>query len=280
MRVLRSGVERVGVVGGVVVADGHPRLHGDRGQPVVLDSQLHHVLGLGEGGVGRILVAEHEPEPDIALRTIVPDFGGAVLGGVFEVHHRRQRFIVDLDQFGGIARLTQRLGDDERHTVADEAHLSGIEDRLKRAVALGRAEVLRHQMGGEAAQLLRHGIGAGEHAEHARRGLSLGDVDALDAGVRVRREHRHPVTLPGQADVVDVAPLPEQKTLVFHSPHSLSDAELGHVRLAFWSRCDGSRPNVSGDARLTPAQPAVRRAREIRSSRPWRDRLAIGSAIG
>src|SRR5262249_34827507 len=107
------------------------------GKPVVLDPQLHHVLGLGEGGVGCILVAEHEPKPDIALRAIVPDFSGAVLGGVFEVHHRRQRLIVDLDQFGGIARLGQRLGDDERDAVADEAHLLGIEDRLNVRWPLG-----------------------------------------------------------------------------------------------------------------------------------------------
>jgi hypothetical protein len=34
----------------------------------------------------------------------------------------------------------------------------------------------------------------------------------------------------GQADVVDVTPLSEQETLVFHSAHSLSDAELGHFQ--------------------------------------------------
>ena len=44
----------------------------------------------------------------------------------------------------------------------------------------------RHQMGGEAAELLRQRIGAGEHAEHARSGLGLGDLDPSDAGMRVR----------------------------------------------------------------------------------------------
>jgi hypothetical protein len=47
-------------------------------------------------------------------------------------------------------------------------------------------------MRGEAAELLRRRIGAGEHAEHAGRGLGLGDVDALDAGVGVRRQHGDP----------------------------------------------------------------------------------------
>ena len=39
--------------------------------------------------------------------------------------HRRQRLVVDLDQLGGVARLRQRLGDDEGDAVADEAHLVG-----------------------------------------------------------------------------------------------------------------------------------------------------------
>src|SRR5262249_39136238 len=129
--------------------------------------------------------------------------------------------------------------------------------------------------GGEAAQLLRHRVGAGEHAEHARRGLGLGDVDALDAGVGVRREHRHPVTLPGQADVVDVASLPEQETLVFHSPHSLSDAELGHVRLAFWSRCDGFRSmlvETRGSRQRSPWS-GRRKIAASRAARPARQPL-------
>ena len=193
VRILAGRIERVQIVGRVVVADRDPRLHGDGRQPVVLDPQLHHVLGLGEGGVGRLLVAEHQPEADIALRAVLPDLGGALLGGVLEVHDRRQRLVVDLDQLGGVARLGERLGHHEGDAVADEAHLVGDEQRLEGAVALGGAEILRHQMGGEAAELLGQGVGAGEDAEHARRRLGLGDVDALDAGVRVRRQHGHAV---------------------------------------------------------------------------------------
>ena len=160
--------KRVLIVGRVVVADRDPRLHRDRRQAVVLDPQLHHVLGLGEGGVGRVLVAEHQAEADIALRAVVPDLGGAVLGGVLEVDDGRQRLVVDLDQFGGVARLRERLGHHEGDAVADEADLVGIEHRLERAVALGRAEILRHQVGGEAAELLGDGIGAGKDAQHAQ----------------------------------------------------------------------------------------------------------------
>ena len=110
---------------------------------------------------------------DIAVRAVVPHLGRAVLGGVLEVDHRRQRLVVDLDQLGGVARLRQRLGDDEGDAVADEAHLVGDEQRLEGAVALGRAEILRHQVRGEAAELFGRRVGAGEHAQHARRGLGL-----------------------------------------------------------------------------------------------------------
>ena len=38
---------------------------------------------------------------------------------------RRQRLVVDLDQLGGVARLRQRLGDDEGDAVADMADAVG-----------------------------------------------------------------------------------------------------------------------------------------------------------
>ena len=230
VRVLAGRIQGVLIVGRVVVADRDPRLHGDGRQAVVLDPQLHHVLGLREGGIGGVLVAEHQPEADIALRAVLPHLGRAVLGGFFQIDDRRQRLVVHLHELGGIARLRERLGDDESDAVADETHLLGIEHRLERAVALGRAEILRHQVGGETAELVRQRVGAGQHAQHPGRGLGLGDVDARDAGMGVGREHRHAMALPGQADVVDIAPLPKQEALVLHPPHSLSDAELGHNR--------------------------------------------------
>ncbi len=109
VRILRGGVERVVVLGSVVVADSDPRLHRHRRQPVVLDAELHHVPGAGEGGVGRFLAAEHQPEADIALRTLFPHLGRAVLGRVLERHHRRQWLVIDLDKLGGVARLRERL---------------------------------------------------------------------------------------------------------------------------------------------------------------------------
>ncbi len=231
MRVLRRGMERVEVVDGVVVADGNPWLHRGRRQPVALDPQFHDMLGAGESGVGRVLVAEHQPEGGIAVWIVVPDLGCAVLGGILESHHHRQRFVLDLNQFGGVARLRQRFGDHECHPVADIADPLRVEDRLKGAVPFGGAEIFRHGMCGEGAQVIGDRVGAGQNREHAGRGLGLGRIDALDLGVGVWRQHRDAVAHTGQGDVVDVAPLSGQEALILHAPYGLSDAEFGcHFR--------------------------------------------------
>jgi hypothetical protein len=227
-------MERVEIIDHVVVADGDARLHRHGREPVALDPELRDMLRLGEGRVGCVLVAEHEPERDVAVRIVIPHLGRAVLGGVLERHHDRERLVIHRDQLGGVARLRERLRDHEGDTVADVAHPLGIEQGLEGAVALGGAEILRHQVRGEGAEMLIGRVGAGQHGEHAGSGLGLGDVDTLDAGVGMRRQHRHPMAEAGQAEVVDIAPLSREEALVFHPPHRLSDTEFGgHVRPPF-----------------------------------------------
>src|SRR5262249_41491342 len=172
--------------------------------------------------------------------------------GFSEWRPRGQPLVAGRAALGGVAGLGQGLGDDEGGAGAYEAGLFGGGHGLERAVPLGREEVLRHQMRGEAAELLCQRFGAGEHAEHARRGLGLGNIDTLDAGMGVRGEHRHPVALTRQADVIDIAPLSQQEALILHSPHSLPDAELDHVRPPFLITWD-IRWNVSGERSLAPA---------------------------
>ena len=231
VRILRRGVERIEIVDRVMVADRDPRLHRHRREPVALDPQLYDVLRAGKRCVGRVLVAEHQTERDIAVRIVVPDLGRAVLGGILEIHHHRQRLVLDLDQLGSVARLRHRFGDHECHAVADIADALGVQDRLEGAVPFGRAEILGHRMRGQRAQVIGRGVGAGQHREHTGCGLGRGGVDALDLGVGVRRQHRHAVAHAGQADVVDIAPRTGQEPLILDPPDSLSDAELGcHFR--------------------------------------------------
>ena len=166
---------------------------------------------------------------DIAGRTVVPHLRCALAGGVLHAHHRRQRLVVDLDQLGGVARLAECLGHHEGDTVADEAHLLGGEQRLERAMALRGAEILRHQVRREGAEMLGRGIGPGQHGEDAGRGLRLRGIDAADACVGVRRIDERPVALVRQVDVVDIATAAGEEPLVLHSTHRLTDSEFGHV---------------------------------------------------
>ncbi len=157
-------------------------------------------------------------------------FTAPVFGRRLEINHRRERLVIDLDELGCVAGLRERLGNHKGDAIADETYLVTDKQGLEGAIALGRTEIFRHEVSGKAAELLGRCIGAGQHAEHAGSSLRTGNIDACDARVRVRRKHGHPEALTGQADIVDVATSAEQETLIFHSAHRLSNAELGHVR--------------------------------------------------
>ncbi len=184
--VLRGGVEGVVIFGRVVVADGDARLHRNGRHAVVLDAQLYHVPGTGEGRISCFLVAEHQPEPDIALRAVFPDLRRALFRRVLEIDHGRQLLVLDLHLLCRVAGLSERLCNHEGHAVADKPRLVAREYALKGAVPFGRAEILGHEMSGEAAELLRRSIGAGDDAEHPWSGAGRGHVHALDARMRVR----------------------------------------------------------------------------------------------
>ena len=72
VRILRGRIERVAVAVGMIVADRGARLDRVGGDAGVVELQRDDVLGAGEGGVGRVLVAHHQRERDI-VRRLVPD---------------------------------------------------------------------------------------------------------------------------------------------------------------------------------------------------------------
>ena len=186
------------------------------------------MLGLGEGGIGRRLIAEHQPERPVALVVVLPDLRRAFFDGVFEIGDRRQFLVFDLDQIGGIARLHLGLGDHEGDAVADIADLVVADQRQPGAKAGRRADFLRHRMGGQFAELVGLGVGAGQNQQHAGRGLGLRGVDALDPRVGIGRGHGHRIGLVRQVDVVDIAALAGEKTLVLDPLDRLPDTEFGH----------------------------------------------------
>ena len=112
------------------------------------------MLRLRERRIGRRLVADHQLKRDVAVRIVVPHFRRAILGGVFEQRHRRQRLVVDLDHVGRVARLRERFGDDEGDAVTHEARLVGLQKLLMNAVTFRCAEILRHHGGREGAEVI------------------------------------------------------------------------------------------------------------------------------
>ncbi len=227
VRVLRGAVERVAVVLGMKLAERGARLDRIGVDPVVDQPDRGDVLRLCEGSISRFLAAHHQGNGDI-VRRLVPDRRRARFDGVFHGDDGRKLLVLDLDQFGGVACLRQRFGDDERDTVADRAHPPAAEDRAHGAKAFRPAHVLRHHRN-EAAEPVRLDVGAGQYGQHAGGCLRPGSVDAFDEGVRVRRHHHDTVTLSREIDVVHVAAAAGDEAGIFQPRNGLANAEFSHA---------------------------------------------------
>ncbi len=227
VRPLDGGVERVALVGGVVVADRAARLHGRGGDAVDDELLLDDVVGLGEGGVGRRLVADQFDEADVVGR-VVPHLDGARLGRVFGRGDRRQRLEVDGDQFGGVERLRHRLGDDEGDVIADPAHAVLGEDRIARLDHRRAVAALQAARDRQIAPAGRLDVGGGQHRQHAGRLFRGAHVERLDLRVRVLRAQHDAVRHAGQLDVVDIAAAALQQPRILEPRHALSDGEFTH----------------------------------------------------
>ena len=192
---------------------------------VLLSFSDDDVLGGGERGVGRVLVAHHQREGDV-VRRLVPHRRRARLHRVLDVDDRRQRLVVDLDQFGGVARLRAAFRRRRSATRSPTARTLSVA-RIARSVRKPFGPPMSSGIGGaSAAELVGDDVGAGEHGEHAVRGLGLRGVDALDAGVGVRRHDEHAVALARQVDVVDIAAAAGDEARVLDPRDGLPDAEL------------------------------------------------------
>ena len=161
-------------------------------------------------------------------RIVVPYRGCAGRGRLLDVAHRRQRLIVDFDQFGGAARLSLAVGDHEGDPVADRTRLVAGQQRTRCAIALRRTEILRHGRN-QHAELVGGDVLGREHAEHAIGLGRLGSIDPLDARMAMRRHHHHAVGLLRQDDIVDITPAPGDEAMILDPPHRLTDTELASL---------------------------------------------------
>ena len=182
---------------------------------------------LGEGGVGRGLVAGLV-EIGLVVRAIVVELRRARLEGLARRHHGGPRRIVDLDALGGVARKLERVGDHDRHRIADMQHAVDRDRRPVRQIHRAAVALLVGRHRRHRAEPVGLVILAGQHRVHARHLQCRAGVDALDVGMGVRRAHDRGVKLVGELEIVVVAPASHQQARVLAPPHRLTDRKLAH----------------------------------------------------
>jgi len=79
--------------------------------------------------------------------------------------------------------------------------------------------------------MLGRGVGAGQHAQHARCGLGLALVDADDLGMGVGRQDLHRMGLARQVDVLDIGAVAGEEPLILDAADGLPDPETSHSSL-------------------------------------------------
>ena len=134
------------------------------------------MLGLGEAGVGRLLVAELGHRRNVAGR-VRPDLRCVLRGGRLDRHHRGQLFVLDRDLLGSIHGLQPRLRNDSGNRFADEAHLAHrqrIVGRRRHGLAI---RIHQADEGREGAHAVGLQVGAGEDGDDPRHGLGRSGVD-------------------------------------------------------------------------------------------------------
>ena len=227
VRIVHVGIQRVAVFRRFIEADRAARLHVlcvHAGDDV---AAFHNMGGAGEGRLGRRAVAAFGGVGDV-VGVFVPQARRIGFRGFGNVRHRRQRFVIHHDQFGGVLRLRQRLGDHHRDRVADIAravdhHGGTLRREHRRAVALlARHAGLRHR------DAVIREVGAGVDRDHARGGSGGCRIDRADQRMGVRRADEHAPGLAVECLVVLVAALAGEQAHVFHAADRLADAEF-HV---------------------------------------------------
>ena len=230
VRVLTRRIQRQGVGSGIVLSDSRAGLHRVGNQTIVDEVDLGDVCRGGKSRLGRRLVAE-VPVVDHVVGGNVVDLRRAGRGRRRRIGHGRQHAVVDHDLLRGVARLGVGVGDHDGDVVADIAHFSCRERRVRarfhRRAVLG----MDHPAADEAADLVLGDILAGEDCHHSGHGRRLGEVDFVDRRMRVRRPQEIGVSLAVTVDVVDVMALAGNEADVFLALDGGAEAGRTHENL-------------------------------------------------
>ena len=151
--------------------------------------------------------------------------------------HRRQRLVVDDDKFGGVLGRGDAGGDDDGDDLAHLARGVGRHAEMRRvvgfrAVRVGQKDfrrMVRPDRMRNGVQAVRQHVRPGQHREHAGCGARHAGVDRADQRVRMWRAQHDRIGLPGQVQVVAVAPAAGEQAEVLSSANRRPNAGLGGV---------------------------------------------------
>ena len=166
---------------------------------------------------------------------------------IARLRHGGERRVLHRHALGRILGGRARLGDDQRHALAHEAHGVGGQGGMGRDEELGAVaaaqrnfvRIHRHGTVRNGPNAIVLGVRAGENGDHPRSRQRAADVDVDNAGVRVRRPDDVGVGLPGEVDVVGEPALAGDEPRVLAAADGLAEAlrglvsaviEEGHVR--------------------------------------------------
>ena len=212
----------------VVFAQRDPRFHRVADQAVVHQFHADHVRRADKGRIGPLLPPAVPMHADVAAM-LGPDHRGARLGGGGGVGHARQFVVVHLDQLGGVLRLGAGLRHHQRHGVADEADVIGLQYLPWWAVQLGATLARNIHLHRKQPEPIGIGIRPGQHQHHAGRGLGRRHVHPPDPRIGVGAAQDEHLRHAGAAEVVRIGAAPGQQPHIFLAAHRLANAEFVHL---------------------------------------------------
>ena len=185
---------------GVVTRDAAASLHGHVLVPVHVDVEVDDAVSVGEGrGDVAELVAR------VRAGDVVTQVGEQRRAARVEreggIHDRRQVVVLDLHQLAAVLGEVTALGDDDRHGIADEAHLVRRQQGELRG---GPRPAHESHQRVRPRDRHRFQLRSREHRDHSGQRPRRRDIDRQHASVSHRRAHERSVQHPGQLDVVDV----------------------------------------------------------------------------
>ena len=179
------------------------------------------------GDLALVLFARHRARPvDAEIAGRIREQLRCGFHRRLEVDHRRQLFVFDLHEVGGVLRGGLAFRHHHRDQVAD-MHRRFRQHRAERHRHLGAAASCHRRMARNAADPGRLDVLRGEHRQHAFGLARLVGVDRSHPRMRVRRTHEGGVGRIGQARVVHETAGAAHQGIVFDARRASGACRIG-----------------------------------------------------